>query len=326
MKAVRMTQPGGPDGLRIEEVADPQHGPEEALVHIRATALNRADLLQTKGLYPAPPGAVQDIPGLEFAGEIAAVGSRCQRWKVGDRVMGLTAGGAWAEKICAHERELIAAPLNDLSQAAAIPEAFITAWDALVRQAHLSVGQTVLIHAAASGVGTAAIQLCKLYGATSIGTARNAEKLQRVASLGLTHSLVTDTKPLQFAAQVKALVPQGVDVVLDLVGGPYVSESLAALALKGTIMLVGLVGGVSHEIPLNVLLGKRARLIGTTLRARPLEEKISVAREFETAVAPLFKTGALKPVIDAVVPMTQITAALHRMANNETVGKTVLTW
>lgn len=316
----------GPVGLRVEEVPAPIPGPDEILVRVKATALNRADLLQTMGLYPAPAGVPADIPGLEYAGEVAAVGARVSRWKTGDRVMGLVAGGAWAEQLVTHEREALAIPPGlSFSDAAAIPEAFTTSWDALVLQGGMGVGSKVLIHAVASGVGTAALQLCRAFGALAIGTGRNAAKLERAKALGLPHAVLVG-KDAQFADAVKQHAPGGVDVVLDLVGGDWVPQSLDALAPRGTLMLVGLVAGASADVPLRTVLGKRLRVQGTTLRARPLEEKIAVAREFERRVLPLFTSGALRPVIDAVLPMTELEPALARLASNDTFGKLVLTW
>jgi NADPH2:quinone reductase len=326
MRAARTVELSGPAGLRIEEVPAPSPGPDELLVRVKATALNRADLLQTLGLYPAPPGVPADIPGLEYAGEVAAVGSRATRWKVGDRVMGLVAGGAWAEQLVTHEREALAVPAGlSFSDAAAIPEAFTTAWDALVLQGGMTVGSRVLIHAVASGVGTAALQLCRAFGAHAIGTGRNAAKLERAKALGLPHAVLVGQDGT-FADAVKAHAPGGVDVVLDLVGGDWVPQSLDALAPRGTLMLVGLVAGASAELPLRTILGKRLRVQGTTLRARGLEEKIAVAREFEKRVVPLFASGQLKPVVDAVLPMSELQPALARLASNDTFGKLVLTW
>ncbi len=325
MKAVRTVEMSGPGGLRIEEVAAPVPGPDEVAVRVRATAINRADLLQTMGLYPAPAGTVQDIPGLEFSGEVSALGARVTRWKIGDPVMGIVSGGAWAETVTIHERQVIRAPTGvSLEHAAAIPEVFFTAYDALVLQAGMTSGSTVLVHAVASGVGTAAVQLCRLFGASVIGTARSANKLERIT--GLLGSVATTNGPV-FAAQVKALTGnRGVDIVLDLVGGAFVPESIDALAHKGTIMLVGLVAGPTAGISLGGFLTKRATLKGTALRARPLEEKIALAQKFEAHVVPKFENGELAPVVDAVLPMSDIAAALSRMAKNDTFGKTILTW
>ncbi|MEW5739076.1 MAG: NAD(P)H-quinone oxidoreductase [Myxococcota bacterium] len=325
MRTARTFELSGPEGLRVEDVPPPAPGPDEIRVKVKATALNRADLLQTMGLYPAPPGVPADIPGLEYAGEVAEVGARVTRWKVGDRVMGLVGGGAWAEELTTHEREALPIPAGlSFSDAAAIPEAFTTAWDALVLQGKMSVGSQVLIHAVASGVGTAALQLCRAYGAHAIGTGRSERKLERAKALGLPRALLVKGPP--FADEVKALSAGGVDVALDLVGGDWVPETLDALKPGGTLMLVGLVAGASADVPLRTVLGKRLRIQGTTLRARAVEEKISVARQFEQRVVPLFSTGQLKPVVDAVLPMSELKSALARLASNDTFGKLVLTW
>lgn len=326
MKAALSLNAEGPEGLRISEVASPVCGPEEIKVKVRATALNRADLLQTMGLYPAPHGVPPEIPGLEYAGEVAAVGARVLRWKAGDRVMGLVAGGAWAEELVTHEREAIAIPEGmTFSDAAALPEAFATAFDALVLQAGMTVHSEVLIHAVASGVGTAALQLCQLFGARAIGTGRNEAKLARASALGLTRSILV--KEGHFSARVKQLTGgRGCDLALDLVGGDWFAETIDAMAPQGTVMLVGLVGGASAEVPLRSLLGKRVRVQGTALRSRHLEEKIEVARAFEQRLGPAFASGQLKPVVDAVLPMAELQAGLQRLAANDTFGKLVLTW
>jgi putative PIG3 family NAD(P)H quinone oxidoreductase len=316
----------GPESLRFGEVPSPVPGPDEIRVKVKATALNRADLLQTMGLYPAPHGVPAEIPGLEYAGEVDAVGARVRRWKAGDRVMGLVAGGAWAEQLVTHEREAMAMPEGmGFSDAAALPEAFATAFDALVLQGGMTLGTQVLVHAIASGVGTAALQLAKLYGAKVIGTGRNQQKLDRAVKLGLERPvLVSDG---HFAASVKQLTDgRGVDLALDLVGGDWFAETIDAMAPRGTVMLVGLVAGAAAEIPLRSVLTKRLQVIGTVMRARSLEEKIVVARAFEQRLLPAFSSGQLAPVIDAVLPMADLRSALSRMAANDSFGKLVLTW
>ncbi len=322
MKAA-VTDFEGPEHVKLEDVDAPAPGPDEILVRVAATALNRADLMQTQGFYPAPPGVVPNIPGLEYAGEVVEIGARVTRWTVGDRVMGLVAGGAWATLLVTHEREALPVPESlTLTQAAALPEAFCTAFDALVTQAEMTNGSRVLIHAVASGVGTAALQLVNLYGGSAIGTGRNDAKLTRARELGLRHSVLVQDGV--FADQVREL--GGADIALDLVGGAYVGETVGAMNLKGTMMLVGLSAGASAKVPLAQVLHKRLRVIGTVLRARPLEEKIGVARAVEMKLLPHFASGALKPVIDATLPMTDIVDALKRIATNDSFGKLVLTW
>lgn len=327
MKAVRTEAFTGPSGLKFDDVSAPVFGPSDVLVRVRATALNRADLLQTMGLYPAPAGSPADIPGLEYSGEVAEVGAKVSKWKVGDRVMGLVGGGAWAEYLVAHEREVSRMPREmSFSDAAAIPEAFLTAWDALVVQAGLSVGSRVLIHAVASGVGTAAAQICRVLGAPAVGTGRNEGKLARALPLGLRSTLLVKGE-LSFATRVHdAFGGRGADIALDLVGGDWIGETIDAMAPRGTLMLVGLVAGASAEVPLRSVLGKRLRVIGTAMRSRALEEKIAAAQQLDERLVPLFDDQKLVPIVDAVLPMSELVKGLERLAANDTFGKLVLTW
>jgi NADPH:quinone reductase len=328
MRAIAITAPGGPEVLAEVERPNPRPGPGEIRVRVRASALNRADLLQRRGSYPAPPGVMSDVPGLEYAGEVLATGPLVRRFQPGDRVMGLVGGGAWAEQLVVHEREALPIPENlDFSQAAALPEAYLTAFDALVLQGGLSLGESVLLHAVASGVGSAAAQLCRALGARAIGTGRNAEKLSRASEWGVERTVLCDGSPPRFADAVReATGGQGVDLVLELVGGDYLPETLRALAPRGRVLLVGLVAGRKVELDLRELLTRRVRLTGTVLRGRPLEEKLALAQAAERHLLPLFRSGALAPVIDAVLPMGEAREALARMARNETVGKLVLGW
>ncbi len=328
MKVQRITEPGGPEVLALEERPEPVPGPGEVRVRVRASALNRADLLQIRGFYPAPPDVPPDVPGLEYAGEVTAVGPRTRRFKVGDRVMGLVGGGAWAESLITHEREALPMPEGmDFADAAALPEAYLTAYDALVLQGELRPGETVLIHAVASGVGSAAAQLCRALGARVVGTGRNASKLERAADWGVARTVLVDGTPPRFAEAVReASGGRGADLALDLVGGDWVPETLAALAPQGRVLLVGLVAGAKAQVDLGLVLTRRLRLTGTVLRSRPVEEKIALALAAERHLLPLFNSGALKPVIDAVLPMSGMKEALGRLARNETVGKLVLHW
>jgi NADPH:quinone reductase len=328
MHVFRTTGAGGPEVLSLEERPDPTPGPSELLVRVRATALNRADLLQIRGNYAPPPDVPPDIPGLEYAGEVLAVGPRVRRFQPGDRVMGLVGGGAWAEQLTVHEREALPIPEGmDFTDAAALPEVYLTAFDALVLQGGLRTGETVLVHAVASGVGSAAALLCRAMGVRVVGTGRNTTKLERAREWGVERTVLVDGTPPRFAEAVRqATGGRGVDLALDLVGGDYVPETLEALAPQGRVMLVGLVAGSRTQVNLGILLMKRLRLTGTVLRSRPLEEKIALAQAAERHLLPLFRSGALKPVIDAVVPMKDIRDALARMASNETVGKVVLHW
>jgi putative PIG3 family NAD(P)H quinone oxidoreductase len=328
-RAVRIRAPGGPDVLHIDRVSVEDPGPGQLLIEIAAAGLNRADILQRRGLYPAPPGVVEDVPGLEYAGHVAAIGRSVRAFAVGDEVMGIVAGGAMATHVVVHEREAIRVPRGlALTHAAAVPEAFLTAYDALFAQADLGVGERVLIHAVASGVGTAALQLARLAGASALGTSRSEEKLDRCAELGLDGAILVAAGAPRFADAVREHTGgHGADVVLDLVGAPYLEESLDALAPLGRLVLVGLLGGAQGPIPLRTILTKRLRLFGTVLRARPLEEKAALAQRFATRIAPSFAAGgALAPVVDAILPMSEIQEAHARMERNETFGKIVLTW
>jgi NADPH:quinone reductase len=324
MRAVAITKPGGPDVLVVVERPRPEPGPHEVRVRVRATAINRADLLQRMGAYPAPADSSPDIPGLEIAGEVDALGSGVVRWKIGDRVFGLVGGGAYAEYVTSHERALAKIPDRiAFEHAAAVPEAFITAHDAIVSQAKLTAGEVLLVHAVGSGVGTAAVQLASALGAFVIGTARTPDKLERARPLGLDAGVVTENA--RFAEAVRKIDPAGAHVVLELVGGAYVDEDLRCTRELGRIMLVGLMAGVRQEVDLSLILRKRIRLTGTHLRNRPLEEKIAVMRTFEEQVVPLLARGKVLPVIDVVMPLDQAAAAHARMASNEGFGKIVLT-
>lgn len=307
------------------QVRDP--GPSEVLVQIAAAGLNRADCLQRRGVYPAPAGVVADVPGLEFSGTIEKLGSEARGFKVGDQVMGICAGGSMATHLVMHERELVRVPNNvSLVEAAAIPEVFMTAYDALFLQAKLQMGERVLVHAIGSGIGTAALQLARATCATVVGTSRSQEKIEQVKALGLglVHGIVPDERG-GFADALKA---HGglVDVVLDTVGAKYLNENLKAAAPQGRIVVIGLLGGVKAELSLGILVGKRLSLQGSVLRSRPLEEKAALAQSFSRSVLPLFEQGALKPVVAAVMPMTEVREAHRRMEADEVLGKLVLTW
>ncbi len=323
MRAIAISKPGGPDVLVVVERETPEPSRGEVRVRVRATAINRADLLQRMGAYPAPSDAPPDIPGLELAGEVEALGPGVERLRIGDRVFGLVGGGAYAEQLVTHERALAKIPDGmSFEDAAAIPEAFITAHDAIVGQAGLTAGETLLIHAVGSGVGTAAVQLARALGAFTIGTARRPDKLERAKALGLDAGVVAEGN--RFADAVRAIDPAGAHVVLELVGGAYVDEDLRCTRPLGRIVLVGLMAGARNEIDLALILRKRLRIMGTVLRARPLEEKLAVMRTFEDQVVPLIARGKLVPVIDAVMPLDQAAAAHARMASNAGFGKIVL--
>ena len=328
MKAVVITRFGGPEVLGIEEVPRPEPGPDEVLVRVRGTALNRADLLQRQGRYAAPPGAAANIPGLEFAGEVAELGENAQRWKEGDRVMGIVGGGAHAEFVTTHQDAVSAVPANlDWPAAGAIPEVFITAHDAL-QQAEFKAGENVLVHAVGSGVGLAATQLVRALGGHAFGTSRTPDKIERAKPFGLESGfLVPEPSALsrlpEFAKHVTN--GRGMNVVLDLTGGPYFNASLETMALRGRLVLIGGVAGAKTEVDLYQILGKRLHVIGTVLRARALDEKIAITAAFAKKVVPSLANEGIKPVIDSAFPLEQIQDAHRRLESNETFGKVVLT-
>jgi putative PIG3 family NAD(P)H quinone oxidoreductase len=323
MKAVVLREHGGPEVLQIEDVPSPTFGAEDILVSVAATALNRADLLQRMGFYPNPFPQGPEIPGLEFAGTVKAVGERVTTWKVGDKVMGIVSGGAYAEELALHERQAMAVPAGmSLHDAAAIPEVFITAWDALVVQGGLTSGRWAMVHAGASGVGTAAIQICKAIGARIIVTCSSG-KVQACKELGA--DVVVDYGSQDFVVEVqKATNGKGVDVVLDVIGGDYVERNIASLAVKGHIIQVGVMAGKPMPFNVGLLLGKRASITGTVLRARPLDEKIAITQRFASEMLPLFDTGALKPVIDSSYSIADVAKGHEFMATNGNVGKIVI--
>jgi len=327
MKAVVISRFGGPEVLELREVARPVVQRGEIRVRVRATGVNRADLLQRAGAYPAPPGAPKDIPGLEFAGEVDAVGEDVTEVEVGARVMGLCGGGSYAEAVVVPARAVARIPAGlSFTEAAAVPEAFITAWDALVDRAALAAGETVLIPAVGSGVGLAGLQIAAAIGARAIGTARTADKLDRARAFGLADGDDIVVTHGGFAPEVlQATGGRGVDVVLELVGGDYVAEDLACLAEKGRIVLVGLMAGHRAEIDLGQLLRKRAQLTGTMLRSRPVEEKIAAVQKLVRHIVPLLARGSLKPVVDRTFPLASAGEAHAHMASNGSFGKIVLT-
>lgn len=324
MRAVVITRPGAPDVLEVHDVPLPEPGPREIRVRVRATAVNRADLLQRAGRYPAPAGVPQDIPGLEYAGEVESVGAGCTRWRGGEAVMGLVGGASYAEYVVTNEDEAVAIPAGlRFEEAAAVPEAFITAHDGLFTQLRLERGETVLIHAVGSGVGTAALQLAKATGARVIGTQRSMWKLERARSLGLDVAINSTSEDFVEVA-LRETAKRGVDAVLDLVGGNYLGGDLRALAVKGRILLVGLVAGATHELDLRLLLSRRASISGTVLRARSLDEKVAATRAFERDVVPLLAARRVVPVVDEVLPLDEAARAHEIVAANRNYGKIVL--
>jgi len=324
MRAMVISKPGGPEVLTLVDRPDPEPSRGEVRVRVRATAVNRADLLQRMGMYPAPAGSPPDIPGLEIAGEVDAIGAGVERLDVGDRVFGLIGGGGYAESIVSHERALAKMPPGmSFEEGAAVPEAFITAHDAIVTQAGIHSSEVLLVHAVGSGVGTAAVQLGRALGCHVIGTARTSDKLDRARELGMDTGITVENG--RFADAVRAVAPDGAAVVLELVGGNYMAEDVRCTQTLGRIVLVGLLAGAKADLELGLVLRKRLRILGTVLRARPLEEKIAAVRAFETQVVPLFARGTLKPVVDCVMPLAEAGKAHERMASNAGFGKIVLT-
>lgn len=328
MKAVRIISFGGVEGLEISEVPDaPQPTVDRVRVRVHATGLNRADILQRLGRYPPPAGYPEDIPGLEFAGEVETVGEDVRAWKVGDRVFGITGGGAQAEFVTVPESTLARVPDNlNWEEAASIPEVFMTAHDALFTQCKLQMGESVLIHAAGSGVGTAASQLVKSAGAVALGTSRTSEKLERAKEFGLSQSVAVGNDPSLFVDQVKEWTNgAGVNVILDLVGAAYLKPNLESLATLGRLIFVGTTSGAKAEIDYSIVMRKRLRIMGTSLRTRSIEEKATATRLFADHVVPLLTNGSVQPVIDSVFKIDQVREAHKRIESNESFGKVVLT-
>jgi putative PIG3 family NAD(P)H quinone oxidoreductase len=324
LRAVHIAGAGGPEVLEWREQEEPAPGPEDVLVRVHASALNRADVLQRMGRYPAPPGVPAQIPGLEYAGEVVRCGSRVSLWRTGERVMGLVAGGAHAEYVVAHERTALRIPpALSWEEAAAFPEAFLTAYDALFTRGGLRPGEALLLTAAASGVGTAASQVASCAGARVIGLSRSADKRARLTSLGVAHALDPATPDLPAAVRSLA-AGAGADLALDLVGGPGIATLMEALAPRGRLVLVGLLAGTRADIDLARLLSRRLTMVGTVLRSRPLEEKIALAQEVTHTLLPLLAAGRIRPVIDRVVPMAEIARAHAALERDETFGKIVL--
>ena len=306
-------------GLEWRERPDPVPGDSELLVAVRAAGLNGADMMQRRGLYPAPPGSPPDIPGMELAGTVAAIGAGVTRFKVGDRVMAIVGGGGQAELATVHER--VALPVPDglpWPEAGGFPEVFTTAHDAMFTQCGLTLGDRVLVHGAAGGVGIAAVQLAASAGARVVATVRDASLRDRVAEIGAACGTVTVAPPEEFAARGPF------DVVLELVGAPNLSDDLAALAIGGRIAVIGVGGGARAEIDLLALMGKRGRIHGSTLRARPLEAKADAARGVEQSVLPLLQAGSLHVPIADTFAMAEAEAAYDRFTAGGKLGKIVL--
>lgn len=326
MRAVVLADHGGPEVLRVIDTPAPEPGPDDILVDVAHTAVNRADVLQRLGRYADPRKPAVEIPGLEYAGTVAAVGDRVTGWAVGEAVMGIESGGCYAEQVVTHSRQAMPIPAAlGRRDAAAVPEVFITAWDALVAQGGLTSGRWALVHAGASGVGTAAIQIAKAIGA-NIAVTCSAGKMDACRRLGA--DVVLERSPADWLATLQAALAErglaGVDVVLDVVGGDEVNRNLTAVRERGRLVQVGLLGGGSAGVNVSALLSKRVSWIGTVLRARPIEEKLSLCQRFAAEVLPLFETGALRPVIDRRFRLAEVAEAHRVMEADANVGKIVL--
>ncbi len=323
MRAIIVTEPGGPEKLTLADVPDPVAGEGELLIDVKATALNRADLLQRRGLYPPPEGAT-DILGLECAGVVSALGPGATGVEPGQRVMALLPGGGYAGRVTVPSRMAIPIPDNlSFEQAAAVPEAFLTAREALFTLGRLAPREFVLIHAAAGGVGSAAVQLAHRHGAHVIATAGSADKLARVAELG--GDTLVDYKSQDFAGIVQSVTGgHGADVVIDFVGGAYWDKHAACMAVAGRCVVVGVLGGMTASVNLAQLLKRRYQILGLVMRARPVSDKIAIAQAFIRESLPMLAAGKLRPVIDCVMPLAEARQAHERMEANANVGKIVL--
>ena len=323
MQAITVSAPGGPDVLHLTTVPDPTPTAEQILVRVRATALNRADVMQRLGQYPPPPGE-SDILGLELAGEVETVGAAVKDLTSGDRVFGLVGSGGYAEKAVIDARMAMPIPAGwSFAQAAAVPEVFFTAQETLFTLGGLQEGETVLIHAAASGVGTAGIQMARETGARILVTAGSADKIQRCVELGATAGC--NYKEQDFAEWVKKVTSgQGVDVIEDFIGAAYWERNLRSLKTGGRLVLVGLMGGVKVEANLGLLMTKRLQIFGSVLRSRPLADKIAITQRFRAKWLPLLAAGRIKPIVDRIFPFAQVADAHRYMEENRNFGKIML--
>jgi putative PIG3 family NAD(P)H quinone oxidoreductase len=322
MRAAVVEQYGGPEAITVREVPDPIPGPDEIRVAVSYSACNRADTLQRQGAYPDPIRREHEILGLEYAGRVESVGERVTRWAIGDRVMGIEAGACNASMVVTHERMALRVPDRvDDDEMGAIPEVFITAWDALCAQGGLTAGRWALVHAGGSGVGTAAIQIARAIGA-KIAVTCSARKADACRALGA--DLVLERSPADWLDALKTQLPDGVDVVLDVIGGEEADRNLKAVKTQGTIMQVGLMGGGLTTVNAGLILTKRVHWIGTTLRNRPIEQKIQAVQAFAAEMLPLFDSGALRPVVDTTFALDDIAEAHRHMEADANIGKILL--
>lgn len=323
MTAIGIKTPGGPEALAPEERPVPVPGPTEVLVRVKAAGVNRPDVMQRKGQYPPPPGA-PDIPGLEIAGDVAAIGEKVTRWKVGDKVCALVSGGGYAEYCVADEATALSIPKGySYVEAAAIPETFMTVWHNVFERGALKAGETILIHGGSSGIGTTAIMLARQFGAKVFVTAGSPEKCEACRKLGA--DLAIDYKTEDFVAVVKeATGKKGVDLTLDMIGGDYVDRNFEIAAVEGRVVQIATQKGTKVTLDLRRLMLKRLTLTGSTLRARAVADKAAIARALEAAVWPLLEAGKVRPVIDSTFPLAKASDAHARMETSLHIGKIML--
>jgi putative PIG3 family NAD(P)H quinone oxidoreductase len=323
MRAIVITDPGGPEVLTLGDAPDPEPGPGEVVVDVAATAVNRADLLQRQGFYPPPPGA-SEILGLECSGTVAAVGPGVERWQVGDEVCALLAGGGYAEQVLVPAGQVMAVPDGvDLVEAAALPEVACTVWSNVFMVAGLQRGETLLVHGGAGGIGTFAIQLAHALGARVATTAGSEEKLQRCRDLGA--DIAVSYRDADFVEAVKAATDgHGADVVLDNMGAKYLGRNLDVLATEGRLVVIGMQGGSKGELDIGRLMAKRAAVIGTTLRARPPENKAVICASVEEHVWPRVADGSVRPVVHTRLPLSEAAEAHQVVEDSAHVGKVLL--
>jgi NADPH2:quinone reductase len=324
MTAIAISAPGGPNVLVPQERPVPTPGPGEVLVKVAAAGVNRPDVMQRQGLYPPPKGA-PDIPGLEIAGEVVALGDKAKRWKIGDKAMALVIGGGYAEYCLAHEDHALPVPVGlSLTEAAAIPETFFTVWHNVFERGGLKNGETLLVHGGTSGIGTTAIQLAKAFGANVIATAGSPEKCEACRKLGA--DLAVNYKTEDFVAATKAANGgKGADVILDMIGGDYIERNYEAAAVEGRIVQIAFQGSPRANVDFRRIMLKRLHHTGSTLRSRSVADKAAIAAAIEARVLPLLAAGRVKPIIDSTFPLAQAAAAHTRMESSAHIGKIVLT-
>jgi NADPH2:quinone reductase len=324
MTAIGIPKPGGPEALVVENRPVPAAKPHEILIKVAAAGVNRPDVAQRTGNYPPPPGA-SDIPGLEIAGEVVALGAGATRFKIGDKVMALVTGGGYAEYCTAHETHALPVPPSlSMNEAACVPETFFTVWHNVFERGALKAGETLLIHGGSSGIGTTAIQLAKAFGANVIVTAGSKDKCDACLKLGADHAI--DYKTEDFVARTKAATGgAGANVILDMVGGDYIERNYEAAAIEGRIVQIAFLANPKATVNFLRVMLKRLTHTGSTLRARAIEDKAAIARALEAKVLPLLRDGKVKPLMDSAYPLAKASEAHARMESSHHIGKIVLT-